>query len=143
MGVGESLRRAVGYFGGSYEEYDDDRFEQYEAEDHGLRERDGTHTLVLVRETSRDFFLAVPHAFDDVQGIGTHLKANTTVIVDLHGCPSSLAERVLDFCCGVVYALGGGLYRIGDRVLLLSPDCVDLSTEIGAEAFQYSIFSHA
>jgi hypothetical protein len=143
MGVGESLRRAVGYFGGSYEEYDDDHV-RYEADHDGLRERDGTHnTLVLVHPASRDFFLAVPNVFDDVQGIGAHLKASTTVIVDLHECHSGLAERILDFSCGLVYALGGGLYRIGDRVLLLSPDSVDLSTEIGAEAFQYPIFTRA
>ncbi len=142
MGVGESLRKAVGHFGGgTYDEYDDDRYEQYEPDDDGPRQHDGTHTLVLVRQTSRDFFLSAPHVFDDVQGIGSHLKANTSVIVDLHSCPAGLAERVLDFCSGLVYALGGGLYRIGDRVLLLSPGSVDLSTEVGAEAFQHPIFA--
>jgi cell division inhibitor SepF len=139
MGVGESLRKAAGYFGGgSHDEYD-----RYDLEDDEPEGRDGTHTLVLVRPTSRDFFLAVPHVFDDVQAIGTSLKADTAVIVDLHSCEAGLTERVVDFCGGLVYALGGGFYRIGDKVLLLSPSSVDFSTELGAEAFRHQVFGRA
>jgi SepF-like predicted cell division protein (DUF552 family) len=140
MGVGESLRKAAGYFGGASH---DDEYDRHDLGDDEPEGHDGTHTLVLVRPTSRDFFLAVPHVFDDVQAIGTYLKADTSVIVDLHSCGSDLAERVVDFCGGLVYALGGGFYRIGENVLLLSPSSVDFSTEFGADAFRHHVFGRA
>ncbi len=140
MGVGESLRKAAGYLGGGSH---DDEYDRYDLEDDGPEEHDGTHTLVLVRSTSRDFFLAVPHVFDDVQAIGTYLKSGTAVIVDLHACGGGLGERVMDFCAGLVYALGGGFYRVGDGVLLLSPSCVDFSTELGPETFRHHVFPRA
>ncbi|MEZ5124951.1 MAG: cell division protein SepF [Thermoleophilia bacterium] len=138
MGVGQSLRKAVGYFGGGdQDEYDDERYEHYE--DHA-EEHDGAHTLVLVRQTSRDFFLAVPHAFDDVESIGNRLKSSVPVIVDVHARDRALIERVVDFCAGLAYALDGNMYRIGESILLLTPKGVDLSSESGAEVFRYRCF---
>lgn len=139
MGVGESLRRAVGYFGGGSQ----DEYDRYEEGDEWSEEHDGTHTLVLVRSAARDFFLAVPYVFDDVQAIGAHLKGDTSVIIDLHCCTGGLSERVVDFCSGLAYALGGNFYRIGEKVLLLTPSCVELSAELGAEAFRYNCFPRA
>lgn len=139
MSVGESLRKAVGYFGGGHDDYDE--YDSYDQRDDRPQERDGTHALALVRPMCRDFFLAAPHAFDDVQAIGSQLKSNTLVIVDLHGCGVGLTERVVDFCSGLACALDGGLYRIGEKILLLSPSCVDLSSEAGADAFRHGFFN--
>ena len=141
MSVGESLRKAVGYFGGGHDDYDG--YDGYDQHDDRPRERDGTHALALVRPACTNFFLAAPHVFDDVQAIGFHLKSNAPVIVDLHGCGAGLTERVGDFCGGLAYALDGGLYRIGENILLLSPSCVDLSSEAGADAFRHGFFDQA
>jgi SepF-like predicted cell division protein (DUF552 family) len=149
MGVGNSLRRAVGYFGGSsqdaYDDYDDDGYEQepdvYEREDL-VEERSNVRPLRLVSPAVRHgFFVASPYAFDDVQSIAANLKRDISVIVDLHGTDDVLAERVVDFCGGLAYALDGNVYRIGEQVLLISPRCVDLSAELGADVFQHRIFS--
>lgn len=139
MGVGQSLRKAVGYFnGGAQDEYDE--YDAYEPTEERSEPRDGTHTLVLVRPTSRDFFLAIPVVFDDVQGIGTRLKSDVPVLLDLNSCDHGLIERVVDFCCGLAYALDGHVYRVGEKVLFLSPKCVDLSSEVGADALRYVYF---
>ena len=140
MGVSESLRKAVGYFGSdSHEGYDE--YDAYDEYDDRPQEHDGTHTLALVRPASRDFFIAPPHVFDDVQAIASRLKSDTPVIVDLHGCEGGLMERVVDFCSGLAYALDGGLYRVGERIILLAPSSMDLSTEAGADAFRHGFFN--
>jgi cell division inhibitor SepF len=139
MGVGQSLRKAVGYFGAADR---DDYYDDYDAYEPVERDepRDGAHTLVLMRPNSRDFFLAMPIVFDDVQDIGVRLKADVPVLLDLNSCDRGLSERVLDFCYGLTYALDGHVYRVGENVLLLSPKCVEFSSEVGAEALRHKYF---
>jgi hypothetical protein len=141
MGAGGSPRRAVGYRGGSRDQ--DDGYDGYGEHDEGPGARDGTRPLMLLQPARRGFFLAAPHVFDDVRGIGSRLKSDTPVIVDLHGCGPGLSERVVDFCSGLVCALDGSAYRVGEEILLLAPRCVDLSSEAGAEAFRCGFFAQA
>lgn len=145
MGVGDSLRRAVGYFGGGvqddYDDYDDTGYEPYDRDD-VREERQGPSPLRLVQPVPRHgFFVASPYAFDDVQAIGANLKRDMSVIVDLHGSSDGLAERIADFCGGLAYALDGSVYRIGDQILLIAPGSVDVSSEVGADVYRYRIFS--
>jgi len=142
MGASESLRRAVGYFGGGGRD-DDEGYDSYGEDDHMPDAHDGTRPLMLLQPARRGFFLAAPHVFDDAQEIGARLKSDTPVIVDLHGCSPALSERIVDFCGGLVYALDGRVYRIGVEILLLAPRGVDLSSDSGAEAFRHGFFAQA
>ena len=145
MGAGESLRKAVGYFGGGSRDEDDsyDGYDSYGKYQEMPDEHERTRTLTLLQPARRGFFLAVPYVFDDVQEIGSRLKSEAPVIVDLHGCGAGLSERVVDFCGGLAYALDGGVYRIGEDVLLLIPTGMDLSNEAGGETFRHRFFKQA
>ena len=140
MGASESLRKAVGYFGGGSRD-EDEGYESHGEYDERADERDDAHTLVLLQPSRPGFFLAAPYVFDDVQEIGSRLKADTPVIVDLHGCGRGLSERIVDFCSGLVCALNGNVYSIGAEILLLTPRCVDLSSDSGADAFRQGLYS--
>jgi cell division inhibitor SepF len=94
----------------------------------GERERD-PRPLALVRPPRIEFSLVTPHDFDDAQQIADRLRAGTPVIVDLQSCGPELAKRLTDFCSGLTYALDGSLEYLGEKVALLSPQNVDLSSE--------------
>jgi hypothetical protein len=142
MGASESLRKAVGYFGGGSRD-DDEGYDSHGEDDFMPDAHDDSRTLVLLQPARCGFFLAAPHVFDDVQEIGSRLKSDTPVIVDLHGCSPALGERIVDFCGGLVCALDGHAYRIGVEILLLAPRGVDLSSDSGADAFRHGFFAQA
>ena len=129
MGLGQSLRSVVGQFGGAsdgyddYDGYDDDAFAGSEESDRASR------PLALVRPERIEFSLVTPQGFDDVQQIADSLRADTPVIVDLQTCGPDLSKRVIDFCSGLTYALDGSLEYLGEKVVLLAPLKVELSSE--------------
>lgn len=127
MGLGQSLRSVVGQFGGAsdgYDDYaDDDAFAGSEEPDRASR------PLALVRPERIEFSLVTPQGFDDVQQIADSLRADTPVIVDLQTCGPDLSKRVIDFCSGLTYALDGSLEYLGEKVVLLAPHKVELSSE--------------
>lgn len=138
MSVGQSLRRAVGYFGSTQDDYDeyDDVYEPTSLPNDDRPPR----ALRLVDKREYDFYLACPHVFDDVQLIADNLKSEVPVLVDLHGCDAAQMERVVDFLRGVTYALDGNIYRVGERILLAAPKRIEFSSEAGAEALLHRTF---
>jgi len=67
-----------------------------------------------------------PSNFDEVQQVADHLKERRPVIVNLEAAPVELARRIVDFLSGTVYALDGGLERIGEAIFLMVPSNVSV-----------------
>jgi len=163
MGLAQSLRAVVGQFGGAPDDYDDyaddDAFAGPEESERGdsagydeiyrdeplrrsprARERD-PRPLALVRPPRTEFSLVAPQDFDDAQHIADRLRADVPVIVDLQSCGPELAKRLTDFCSGLVYALDGSLELLDDRVLLLAPRDLALSSEAAAGFLEKGFFN--
>lgn len=70
-----------------------------------------------------------PGQFQDAQEIGDRLKANQPVIVNLQGADRDLSRRMVDFCSGATYALGGSMDKVARDVFLLTPSNVEVSAE--------------
>jgi cell division inhibitor SepF len=70
-----------------------------------------------------------PGSFADAQEIGDRLKASQPVIVNLQGADRELSRRMIDFCSGATYALGGSMDKVADQVFLLTPSNVEVSAE--------------
>ena len=70
-----------------------------------------------------------PSHFPDAQEIGDRLKANQPVIVNLQGADRDLSRRMVDFCSGATYALGGSMDKVARDVFLLTPSNVEVSAE--------------
>jgi len=85
--------------------------------------------------------LVVMHEFEDAQKIADRYRADIPVIANMQSCEAGLATRLIDFCSGLTYALGGGLQRIDDRVFLLAPHNVDLSSEATARFLERGFFN--
>lgn len=79
-------------------------------------------------QTARVHVMA-PARFQDAQEIGDRLKANQPVIVNLQRGDRELSRRMIDFCSGATYALGGSMEKVADHVFLLTPSNVEVSAE--------------
>jgi cell division inhibitor SepF len=69
-----------------------------------------------------------PKSFAEAQGIADKFKAGQPVIMNLTGTEPDLSRRLLDFASGLTYALDGGLQKVSDRVFMLTPRNVDVSS---------------
>jgi cell division inhibitor SepF len=99
-------------------------------------ERDGTGSgpraaivRPLVPNRGAKVHVVAPARFSDAQQIGDLVKQNSPVIVNLQMSERDLARRMIDFCSGLTYALGGSMEKVADQVFLLTPSNVEVSDE--------------
>jgi cell division inhibitor SepF len=70
-----------------------------------------------------------PTEFADAQEIADRFRTGQPVIVNLGNAYRELAHRMIDFCSGVAYALGGSMDKVADKVFLMTPTNVEVSAE--------------
>jgi cell division inhibitor SepF len=73
--------------------------------------------------------VAAPVEFADAQEIADRFRTGQPVIVNLGNAYRELAHRMIDFCSGVAYALGGSMDKVADKVFLMTPNNVEVSAE--------------
>ena len=73
--------------------------------------------------------VVAPAEFADAQEIADRFRTGQPVILNLGNAYRELAHRMIDFCSGVAYALGGSMDKVADRVFLMTPSNVELSAE--------------
>jgi len=73
--------------------------------------------------------VVAPSEFADAQEIADRFRTGQPVIVNLGNAYRELAHRMIDFCSGVAYALGGTMDKVADKVFLMTPSNVELSAE--------------
>jgi cell division inhibitor SepF len=73
--------------------------------------------------------VVAPSRFADAQEIGDRLRTSQPVIVNLQVVDRDLSRRMIDFCSGVTYALGGDMKKVADQVFLLTPSNVEVPAE--------------
>lgn len=77
--------------------------------------------------------LLEPRAFSEAQTIADYLKFRNTVVVNLKRVTPEVAKRIVDFLSGSVYALGGGLQKLGNGIFLCTPNNVNVEGNITGE----------
>jgi len=87
--------------------------------------------------------LVVPRSFNDAQQIADKFKDAIPVILNLQSTETELSKRLIDFSSGLTYALNGGMQRIADKVLLLTPRNVSVSAEERARILEGGFFNQA
>jgi cell division inhibitor SepF len=82
--------------------------------------------------------LAEPRSYEETQEIADHLRSRRPVVVNLQRVRTDQAIRIVDFLSGTVYALNGGIAKIGPNIFLCTPDSVEIqgaiSEMLGEEA---------
>ena len=150
-------RRVLAYLGLAEEDdriYDDEVYVEEEApeapDDHNVRRLgarggvDAPPRPAPVRAVpNATVHVTAPGTFNDVEEIGARFRAATPVIMDLAGANETVAKRVLDFASGLIYGLEGRIERVGDRVFLLTPMGVEVSTEERRRLSERGFFNQA
>ncbi len=73
--------------------------------------------------------VVMPERFKDAQKIADNVKANQPVIVNLQNVDRDLSRRMIDFCSGMTYVLGGSMEKVADQVFLVTPPNVEVPEE--------------
>ncbi|MBC8528760.1 cell division protein SepF [Christensenellaceae bacterium NSJ-44] len=74
-----------------------------------------------------------PMSYEDTQSIIDNLKMKKPIIVNLELLEVDIAQRVLDFMSGAVYALNGSIHKVSKGIFVLAPINVDISGNIPEE----------
>ena len=84
----------------------------------------------LTEEGGAKMILLEPRAYSESQQIADHLKKRNTVVVNLKRVTPEQAKRIVDFLSGTIYAIGGGLQKIGGGIFLCTPNNVNVQGKI-------------
>lgn len=79
------------------------------------------------RGEGSDIRIVKPTGFDDSREICDIILSKRAAIVNLEGFDIEIAQRIMDFISGSVYAVNGRLHPISNYIYIVSPDNVDIS----------------
>ncbi|WP_226001941.1 cell division protein SepF [Paenibacillus sp. BJ-4] len=99
----------------------------------------GNNVVSIHSQKNVKVVLYEPRSYDEAQEIADHIRSHRTVVVNLQRIRKDQALRIIDFLSGTVYALSGGISKIGNNIFLCTPDTVEIQgsiTEILADTEQ-------
>lgn len=68
-----------------------------------------------------------PKQFDESTEIVDALLDNCTVILNLEGMDTTLAQHIIDFTAGATYAIDGNIKKVSSYIFILTPEGVDIT----------------
>lgn len=81
-----------------------------------------------ISDEQREIIPIVPTKFSDVENAVLKLKRREGVIVDFEEVPPEIAQRMLDFLSGAVFAVKGSIKKLKYKMYILIPDGVKISS---------------
>lgn len=81
----------------------------------------------LVSPTYQNVVVYEPRTPEDVQILIDYLKRKEPAIINLDNVEVDVAQRVLDFVSGAIYALNGSVHRVAGNIFLMSPEGVEIT----------------
>ena len=121
MGL-EKLKNSI--FGNKDEENeneDNDMYSGNKSSKDALKEIGGDGNKMILFE---------PRAYSESQQIADYLKSSNAVIVNLKRVTPDQAKRIVDFLSGTLYAIEGGLQKLGGGIFLCTPSSVPVEGKI-------------
>lgn len=110
-------------------EVEDDEEEEV-AERSGRSARGSRNNIVAMRSSSRggmEVCMIKPTSVDDGVEICDTLRSGRTVVINLEGIPTDVAQRIIDFASGACYAMSGNMQPISNFIVLATPKHVELT----------------
>jgi len=80
-----------------------------------------------------------PTSYEDTQSVIDNLKSRKPIIMNLDEIDVKLAQRILDFVSGAVYALGGDIRKAARNIFVIAPSNVDIATNLEDENVEYNV----
>lgn len=98
------------------------------------------NTKDMETNTEMNMIIFRPTEYDQAQTIIDYLKLRKPIIVNLDEIEVSVAQRILDFITGAVYALSGDIKKAARNIFVVVPSNVEISNandEQVADAQEY------
>ena len=84
-----------------------------------------------------------PTTYNEARSIGENFREGIPVIMNLSEMGDGDAKRLVDFAAGLVFAVHGTIERVTNKVFLLSPPNVAVSTEDKARIAEGGFFNQS
>ena len=75
---------------------------------------------------SNSIIICMPEQYEEAQKICGHLKDRSSVLVNLEKADKEVAQRIVDFVSGTVFAIDGDIQKVSKDIFAASPSNVDL-----------------
>jgi len=92
--------------------------------------RSPRNNIVAMRTSSKagmEVCMIKPTSVDDGVEICDTLRSGRTVVINLEGIPTDVAQRIIDFASGACYAMNGNMQPISNFIVLATPKHVELT----------------
>jgi cell division inhibitor SepF len=99
--------------------------QQEQAKPQAVKSKGTSNIVNLHTQKNVKVILSEPRSYEQTQEIAEHLKGHRPVIVNLQRMRQDQALRIVDFLSGTVYALNGGIFKIGENIFFCTPDNVE------------------
>ncbi|WP_054941740.1 cell division protein SepF [Paenibacillus ihuae] len=106
---------------------DEDEYEPTPVE---TRKNQRANVVSIHSQKNVKVVLYEPRSYEEAQEIADHLRSHRTVVINLQRVRNDQAMRIIDFLSGTVYALGGGISKIGGNIFMCTPDTVEIQGSI-------------
>ncbi len=124
------LNKIKGFFNGNSEDNDEEIKETQVNEDEYY---DTKREAFKDISNASKMILFEPRAYSESQQIADFLKKRSAVVVNLKRVTPDQAKRIVDFLSGTLYAINGGLQKLGTGIFLCTPNNVDVEGTITDE----------
>ncbi len=124
-----AVRKVATYLGlGGAEQYSDEPYgeEKYDDDWMPASER-AAKRWQSAGEPSR-IVMVRPRKYDDALTVGRHFREGHTIVMDVATMSTLEATRMVDFAASLAYGCEGRIERIADKVFLLTPSNVEVTT---------------
>ncbi|MGL5615572.1 MAG: cell division protein SepF [Sarcina sp.] len=100
-----------------------------------------TSKIVNIHSASAaKIMITKPMSYEDAAEITDALKNRKIVVVNTSALETRTAQRLLDFISGAIYALGGELQDVENRIYIVSPSNVEVNNELKSELTSKGLF---
>ena len=130
------MNRLGDLFKDNEEDYENEEFEEYEEEEEQIaapapapKAAPAARATGGISSAALEMKVIKPERFDEVRAIGEHLLARRTVVLNLEETNKETTKRIIDFLCGVVFAIDGQVKKVANATYVVTPKNVDVSGE--------------
>ena len=126
------MDKLKGFFGGNSDVETRDNENINEDEFYDVDSKSDAKAFTTTGNGSK-MILFEPRAYSESQQIADYLKKRNAVVVNLKRVTPDQAKRIVDFLSGTLYAINGGLQKLGTGIFLCTPNNVDVEGSITDE----------
>lgn len=137
-----ALAKFKNFLGFEEEEYEDDYYEEEVTYGQAEQTTYNDNKIVHLNEAANiKLIIKKPYSYEESSEICDALKSGNIVIINTTALDVKVAQRLLDFVCGVTYTLDGDLQAVESRVYIAAPPTVEITNEMKNELKESGLFS--